>query len=59
VKLCDGRILTEGVSEHGLRKICEFKEEVTAGWRKTHNEELHKFHSLPIIIISKTALLEP
>jgi hypothetical protein len=26
------------------------RDEVTGGWRKLHNEELHNYHSLPSII---------
>jgi hypothetical protein len=26
------------------------RDEVTVGWRKLHNEELHNLYSLPIII---------
>jgi hypothetical protein len=34
-----------------LRRMFEQKRaEVTRGWRKPHNEELHKFYSLPSII---------
>jgi hypothetical protein len=34
-----------------VRKIFESKEqEVTEGWRKMHNEELHNLHSSPNII---------
>jgi hypothetical protein len=34
-----------------LRRIYEPKrDEVTGGWRKLHNEELHNFHSSPSII---------
>jgi hypothetical protein len=34
-----------------LRRIFEpKKDEVTGGWRKLHNEELHKLYSSPSII---------
>jgi hypothetical protein len=34
-----------------LRRIFRPKrDEVTGGWRKLHNEELHKFYSSPSII---------
>jgi hypothetical protein len=34
-----------------LRKIFESKrDEISGGWRKLHNEELHNFYSLPHII---------
>jgi hypothetical protein len=34
-----------------LRRIFGPKrDEVTGGWRKLHNEELHNFYSLPTII---------
>jgi hypothetical protein len=34
-----------------LRRIFEPKrDEVTGGWRKLHNEELHNFYSSPSII---------
>jgi hypothetical protein len=33
-----------------LRRIFGFKEEVTGGWRKLHNEELHHVYSSPNII---------
>jgi hypothetical protein len=34
-----------------LRRICGSKRnEVTGGWRKLHNEELHKLYSSPNII---------
>jgi hypothetical protein len=34
-----------------LRRIFGLKrDEVTGGWRKLHNEELHSLHSLPSII---------
>jgi hypothetical protein len=33
------------------RRICgSKKDEVTGGWSKLHNEELHNLHSSPIII---------
>jgi hypothetical protein len=35
-----------------LRRIFGLKrDEVTGGWRKVHNEELHNFYSSPSIII--------
>jgi hypothetical protein len=34
-----------------LRRISGPKREVTGGWRKLHNEELHNLHSSPSIII--------
>jgi hypothetical protein len=34
-----------------LRRIFgQKKDEVTGGWRKLHNEELHNFHSSPSVI---------
>jgi hypothetical protein len=34
-----------------LRRICGLKrDEVTGGWTKLHNEELHKFYTLTLII---------
>jgi hypothetical protein len=30
--------------------VCLQREEVTGGWRKIHNEELHNLYSLPNII---------
>jgi hypothetical protein len=34
-----------------LKRICRPKrDEVTGGWKKLHNEELHNFHSSPSII---------
>jgi hypothetical protein len=34
-----------------LRRICEPKrDEVTGGWRKLHNEELHNLYFYPSII---------
>jgi hypothetical protein len=37
--------------EHRLRVLRGLKrDEVTAGWRKLHNEELHKLYSSPSII---------
>jgi hypothetical protein len=34
-----------------LRRICGPKrDEVTGGWRKLHNEELHGFYSSPSIV---------
>jgi hypothetical protein len=40
-----------GVFENGLRRIFGPKRgEVTGDWRTLHNEELHKFHSLPSVI---------
>jgi hypothetical protein len=42
---------TEGVSERVLRGIFGPKrDEVTGGWRKLHNEELHNLYSSPSII---------
>jgi hypothetical protein len=40
------------VSEsRALRKIFGLKrDEMTGGWRKLHNEELHDFYSFPSII---------
>jgi hypothetical protein len=35
--------------EHRLR-VFEKRDEVTRGWRKLHNEELHNFYSSPSII---------
>jgi hypothetical protein len=32
------------------RKVGPKKEEVTGGWRRSHNEELHKMYSSPNII---------
>jgi hypothetical protein len=46
-------------SKHSLRVFenrvlgCMFgpkRDEVTGGWRKLHNEELHNLHALPSII---------
>jgi hypothetical protein len=38
-----------------LRGVCgPGKDEVTGGWRKLHNVELHKLYSLPKIITIKT-----
>jgi hypothetical protein len=38
-----------------LRRIFGWKrDEVTGGWRKLHNEELHKLYSLPGTIIIKS-----
>jgi hypothetical protein len=35
----------------GLRRICGPKrDELTRGWRKLHNEELHDLYSSPSII---------
>jgi len=40
-----------GVFENGkLRTIGSMWEEVTGGWRKLHNEELHNLYSSPNII---------
>jgi hypothetical protein len=40
--------------EHRLRvfenRVLRNRDEVTGGWRKLHNEELHNFHSSPSII---------
>jgi hypothetical protein len=39
--------------EHGLRVLRIFgpkRDEVTRGWRKLHNEELHNLYSSPSII---------
>jgi hypothetical protein len=34
-----------------VRRICGPKrDEVTGGWRKLHNDELHKFYSSPNIL---------
>jgi hypothetical protein len=34
-----------------LRRVCGPKrDEITGGWRKMHNEELHKLYSSPNII---------
>jgi hypothetical protein len=33
-----------------LRRIFGSKKEVTGGWRKLHNEELHNLYSSPSII---------
>jgi hypothetical protein len=34
-----------------LRRICEPKrDEVTGGWRKVHNEELHNVYTSPSVI---------
>jgi hypothetical protein len=42
---------TEGVENRVLRRIFGPKrDEVIGGWRKLHNEELHKLYSLPSII---------
>jgi hypothetical protein len=39
------------VSESGLfRRIFGLRNEVTGGWRKLHNEELHNLYSSPAII---------
>jgi hypothetical protein len=32
------------------RTFGPMRDEVTGGWRKLHNEELHNLHSLPSII---------
>jgi hypothetical protein len=46
-----GGTQTEGVLEEGLGRILGPKrDEVTEGWRKLHNEELHNLYSSPIII---------
>jgi hypothetical protein len=42
---------TEGVENRVLRRIFGLKrDEVTGGWRKLHNEELHNLYSSPNII---------
>jgi hypothetical protein len=34
-----------------LRRIFGLKREITGGWRKLHNEELHSLYFFPSIII--------
>jgi hypothetical protein len=45
--------------EHGLRVFenvklagifAQIRDEIAGGWRKLHNEELHKLYSLPNVI---------
>jgi hypothetical protein len=36
-----------------LRRIFGSKREVAGDWRRLHNEELHKFHSSPIVRVIK------
>jgi hypothetical protein len=45
-------MLPENIYENGvLRRTCAPKgDEVTGGWRKLHNEELHNVYPLPSII---------
>jgi hypothetical protein len=33
-----------------LRKIFDWRDEVTGGWRKLHTEELHNLYSSPSVI---------
>jgi hypothetical protein len=41
-----------GFEKRPLRRIFgQKRDEVTGGWRKLHNEELHKLYSSPNIII--------
>jgi hypothetical protein len=48
-----GRTQTEGAFENrALRGIFGIKrEEVTRGWRKLHNEELHNLYSSPNVFL--------
>jgi hypothetical protein len=40
-----------------LRRICGPKrEEVAGGWRRLHNEELHKLYASPDIVIRVTKI---
>jgi hypothetical protein len=46
-----GYVESEGVNYIMLRRIFGPKrDEVTGGWRKLHNEELHNLYSSPSII---------
>jgi hypothetical protein len=45
------RTKTEGILEQGAEEnICSQKVEIIGGWRKLHNEELHKYYSSSNII---------
>jgi hypothetical protein len=41
---------SRGFQNRALSRIEPKKEEVTGGWRRLHNEELHKFYVSPNII---------